>query len=96
MCSPFDVVAVVWYHEQRDGHGATDREHEARADPLAWHCGCVVRAGGAERWALQKFKEHPRGDRAPPSFYEIFKAHHENVVAAEDDEGSHATVKEEL
>ena len=59
--------AVVWYHEEREAQGGHDKDHAAHADPLAWHAGCVVRAGGGERWALQKFKEHPFEATRPPA-----------------------------
>ena len=76
---PVRGKAVVWYHELAGGVGTRDVDHLRNADPLAWHCGCVVKEGGGERWALQKFKEHPRDGRAPKRFFEVLEAHREAI-----------------
>ena len=72
---PVRGKAVVWYHERPDGAGTRSDDHLHNVEPLAWHCGCRVKEGGGERWALQKFKEHPRNGRAPERFYEVLAAH---------------------
>ena len=56
--------AVVWYHEDSEG----------ASDPLAWHAGCFVVGSGA-RWAMQKFKEHPREPERNGHLREGLQAH---------------------
>lgn len=61
--------AVVWYHELG---------RNQKVDPMAWHAGCFVRSLEAQRWVLQKFKEHPErssGLATPRAFYDVMKAH---------------------
>jgi len=77
---PVRGKAVVFYHEERGGEGVADDDHLRRADPLAWHCACVVKEGGSDRWALQKFKAHPQGGSAPRRFYDVLEAHHTKLV----------------
>ena len=92
---PLRGKALVWYHERPDGVGTSEEEHLRDAEPLAWHCGCRVKEGGGERWALQKFKEHPRGGRAPERFYEVMAAHHEKLAPEQDGVAVQQAVQEE-
>ena len=82
--------AVVWFHEEvpaveaqqqpkASPEAAEDVHVLKRADPFAWHCGCTVgvspAGGNDERWALQKFKEWPRGVSRLSSFDALVAAH---------------------